>query len=208
MLTNRENINFYSMSSKNELDKMMLNIENILEPTKTHVKYKKEHNMYDDWDEYKHDKDKYQNLLEKVKLGEDLEINIFCAESNGRIIGHIVTVKGEKYIRDFLKKINYTKEIKNIEQYAILEAWVIQKEYRGIGFKMMYDYVLPQVLAEGTKKAFCSSSHARAFPVYDREGEVVYEGYNPSDHKMYYRLSKKWLIDIENLVEKRNKITK
>lgn len=192
-------INFYSISSKNEFTKIKSDLEKILEPTKLHVINKKENNMYDDWDEYEHDKIKYNNLLKKIEDGEDLEINIFCAEINGKIIGHVFMVRGEQYIRDFLNRINYKKNIKNVEQYAVVEAFVIQKEYRGIGFKMIYDHTLPNILKNGVKKILVSSSHAKAFAAYDRAGEIIYEGFHLSDHKIYYRLSKRWLIDIEKL---------
>lgn len=190
-------INFYSLSSKKDFDKIKFNLEKILEPTKLHVINKKENNMYDDWDEYEHDKAKYSNLLKKIEEGEDIEIDVFCAEVNGKIIGHVFMVKGEKYIREFLDKINYEKEIKNVNQYAVMEAFVIQKKYRGIGFKMIYDYTLPKILEKGIRKLLISSSHAKAFAAYDRAGEVIYEGFHLSDHKIYYRLSKKWMIDIE-----------
>ena len=54
------NIKYYSISSKDELDKIKLNLEKILEPTKQHVINKKQNNMYDDWNEYEHDKKKYK----------------------------------------------------------------------------------------------------------------------------------------------------
>lgn len=193
------NVKFYSISSRDELDKIKLNLEKILEPTRLHVIDKKENNMYDDWDEYEHDKKKYNNLLEKIENGENLEINIFCVEINGKIIGHVFMVKGEQYIREFLDKINYKEQIKDIEQYAVVEAFVIQKEYRGIGFKMIYEYVLPNILKSEVKKVLVSSSHAKAFSAYDRAGKVIYEGFHLSDHKIYYRLSKRWLIDIEKV---------
>lgn len=195
------NIKYYSISSKDELDKIKLNLEKILEPTKQHVINKKQNNMYDDWNEYEHDKKKYNTLLEKIEKGEDLEINIFCAEINGKLVGHVFMVKGEQYIREFLDKINYKEEIKDIEQYAVVEAFVIQKEYRGIGFKMMYEYVIPNILNNEIKKVLVSSSHAKAFSVYNRAGKVIYEGFHLSDHKIYYRLSKRWLIDIEKVAE-------
>lgn len=193
------NVKYYSISSRDELDKIKLNLEKILEPTRLHVINKKENNMYDDWDEYEHDKKKYNNLLEKIENGENLEINIFCVEINGKIIGHVFMVKGEQYIREFLDRINYKEQIKDIEQYAVVEAFVIQKEYRGIGFKMIYDYVLPNILKNEVKKILVSSSHAKAFSAYDRAGKVIYEGFHLSDHKIYYRLSKRWLIDIEKV---------
>lgn len=64
-------INFYSISSKNEFTKIKSDLEKILEPTKLHVINKKENNMYDDWDEYEHDKIKYNNLLKRIEDGED-----------------------------------------------------------------------------------------------------------------------------------------
>lgn len=195
----KEKIKFYSISSKNEFIKIKSNLEKILEPTKLHVINKRENNMYDDWDEYEHDKIKYNNLLKRIENGEDLEINVFCADINGKIVGHVFMVKGKQYIVDFLDRINYKGHIKNIEQYAVLEAFVIQKEYRGIGFKMIYDYTLPNILKTGVKKILVSSSHAKAFAAYDRAGEVIYEGYHLSDHKIYYRLSKRWEIDIDKL---------
>ncbi len=137
----KEKIKFYEISSKSEFDKIKSKLEEILEPTKLHIIHKKENNMYDDWDEYEHDKKKYNNLLNRIEDGEDLEIHVFCAEVNGKIVGHIFMVKGKQYIREFLDKINYKKEIENIEQYAVVEAFVIQREYRGIGFKMMYNDV-------------------------------------------------------------------
>lgn len=139
--------------------------------------------------------------MNRIENGEDLEINVFCAEIEGKIVGHVFMVKGEQYIREFLDKINYKKEIENIEQYAVVEAFVIQKEYRGIGFKMMYNHALPMILENGVKKILVSSSHAKAFVVYDRAGKMIYEGFHLSDHKIYYRLSKRWLIDIEKLIE-------
>ncbi len=193
------NIKFYSISSRDELDKIKLNLEKILEPTRLHVINKKENNMYDDWDEYEHDKKKYNNLLEKIENGENLEIDIFCLEINGKIIGHVFMVKGEQYIREFLDKINYKEPIKDIEQYAVVEAFAIQREYRGLGFKMIYDYTLPKILKKGIKKVFVGSSHAKAFAAYNRAGELIYEGFTLSDHKIYYRLSKRWLIDIEKI---------
>lgn len=201
MKTNKGDINFYSISSKNEFEKLKLNIEKILEPTQSHVIYKKENNMYDDWNEYEHDKKKYKDLLEKIKSGEDLEVSVYCAEVNDKIVGHVFMVKGEQYVRDFLNKINYKEEIDNIKQYAVVEAFVIQKEYRGLGFKMMYQYVLPRILENGIKKVLVSSSHAKAFPLYNRAGKMIYESFHLSDHKIYYRLSKRWLIDIEKLVK-------
>lgn len=201
MKINEENINFYSISSKNDLNKIQSNLEKILEPTKSHVMNKKENNMYDDWDEYEHDKKKYKNLLEKIQAGENLELTVSCAEVNGKIVGHVFMVKGNQYVKEFLDKINYREKIENIEQYAVVEAFVIQKEYRGLGFKMMYQHVLPRILEDGIKKVLVSSSHAKAFPVYDRAGKMIYEGVILSDHKIYYRLSKRWLIDIEKIIE-------
>lgn len=176
----KDNIRFCSISSRNELEKIKSNLERILEPTRLHVISKKENNMYDDWDEYEHDKKKYNDLIKRIESGENLEINVFYAEFNGKIAGHVFMVKGEKYIREFLDKINYKKEIENVEQYAVVEAFVIQKEYRGIGFKMMYTHVLPMILKNGVKKIFVSSSHAKAFVVYDRAGEMIYEGFHLS----------------------------
>ncbi len=196
MKIEKEKIKFYLLSSKKELARIKTNLEEILEPTKLHVINKKENNMYDDWDEYEHDKEKYHELINRIENGEDIEIKVFYAEFEGKIIGHVFMVEGEPYIREFLDSINYKKHIKNLEQYAIVQAFVIQKEYRGIGFKMMYEYVLPTILKSGIKKVFVSSSHAKAFVIYDRVGEVIYEGFHLSDHKNYYRLSKKWVIDI------------
>ena len=201
MKINEDNINFYSLSSKNDFNKIQSNLEKILEPTKSHVINKKENNMYDDWDEYDHDKKKYNNLLEKIQAGENLEVIVSYAEVNGKIVGHVFMVKGNQYVKEFLDKINYKKKIENIEQYAVVGAFVIQKEYRGLGFKMMYQHVLPNILENGIKKVLVSSSHAKAFPVYDRAGKIIYEGFHLSDHKIYYRLSKRWLIDIDKLIE-------
>ena len=201
MKINEDNINFYSLSSKNDFNKIQSNLEKILEPTKSHVINKKENNMYDDWDEYEHDKKKYNNLLEKIQAGENLEVIVSYAEVNGKIVGHVFMVKGNQYVKEFLDKINYKKKIENIEQYAVVGAFVIQKEYRGLGFKMMYQHVLPNILENGIKKVLVSSSHAKAFPVYDRAGKIIYEGFHLSDHKIYYRLSKRWLIDIDKLIE-------
>jgi len=197
MKIEKEKIKFYSISSKDELTKIKSNLEKILKPTKLHVINKKENNMYDDWDEYEHDKKKYNELINRIENGEEIEINVFCAELDGKIIGHVFMIKGEQYIREFLEQINYKKDIENIEEYAIVQAFVIQKEYRGIGFKMMYEYVLPTILKNGVKKALVSSSHAKAFVIYDRVGELIDDGFHLSDHKIYYRLSKKWMIDME-----------
>lgn len=202
MKIGKEKIKFYCISSKDELTKIKANLEKILEPTKLHVINKKENNMYDDWDEYEHDKKKYNELINRIENGETIEINVFCAELDGKIIGHVFMIKGEQYIREFLEQINYKKDIENIREYAVVQAFVIQKEYRGIGFKMMYEYVLPSILKNGVKKVLVSSSHAKAFVIYDRVGELIYEGFHLSDHKIYYRLSKRWMIDIEKSMER------
>lgn len=162
MKIEKEKIKFYLISSKNELSKIKANLEKILEPTKLHVINKKENNMYDDWDEYEHDKKKYHELINRIENGEGIEINIFYAEFEGKIIGHVFMIKGEPAIREFLNQINDKRNIENIDEYAIVQAFVI----------------------------------------YDRVGELVQEGFHLSDHKIYYRLSKKWLIDIEKSMEK------
>lgn len=197
----QEKIKFYSISSKKDFNTMKDNLEKILEPTRLHVINKKENNMYDDWDEYEHDKNNYNNLLKRIENGDNIEINAYCAEINGKVIGHVFMITGETYVREFLDKINYKKNIENIENYGVVGAFVIQKEYRGIGFKMMYEHALPEILKKQIKKVLVSSSHAKAFAVYNRSGEVIHEGFNLSDHKIYYRLSKKWLIDVEKLVK-------
>ena len=58
-----KNIKYYSISSKDELDKIKLNLEKILEPTKQHVINKKQNKISVDWNEYEHDKKKYNTLL-------------------------------------------------------------------------------------------------------------------------------------------------
>ena len=101
-------------------------IEKYLYPVKLYNIEKKDNNMYDDWDEYKHTNHWIKNIIKEIKNGKDDILDVYYLQQNNMVIGVIFSLSGSNLINEFLNKNN----IKTKKKSAQLSCFHILKDYR------------------------------------------------------------------------------
>lgn len=167
-------------------------IEKYLYPVKLYNVEKKDNDMYDDWDEYKHTKDWLLNIIKEINNEKVDTLDIYYLEENSIVIGAIFALSGDNLISDFLNKNNINTKKKS----AQLSCFHILKDYRGIGSKWLENEVFKDLKNQGIEEIYIKSSHNKALNLYSRLGNIIGDYIGISDHGLYQRYGYIYKIDL------------
>jgi GNAT superfamily N-acetyltransferase len=185
---------------KNELlnnkDKIQEMLPTLLNPVKKFNEEKIQLGMYDDWNEYLHDKNTYTQIAEKIEAGENYNLYAYYIEYNNEIIATVFFINSKETIENIVKNSKLETEV-NYKSSVQLSGFHITKEHRGIGMRWLKERVFPNLIENGYNTVYVKSSHYKAFSFYEKLGYKIGKYIGISDNKLYQRLGNIYVINIK-----------
>ena len=173
------------LSNQKEIEDILIKV---LKPVEKFNKEKLDSGIWDDWNEYLHDKKTYSQIAQEINNGEKYNLYVYYIEYNNEVIGTVFFINNKNTIENILQKCNLKGEDIDYQSSIQLTSFHIAKEHRGIGLKWLKEIIFLDLIEMGYINVFVKSSHYKAFTFYERLGEKVGEYIGISDNKQYQRL--------------------
>lgn len=169
---------FKKIDTKEQLEQTT---NQLLEVVADFVKEKQQNNINDDFNEYKHNKNKFSKLAKKVD-NQELTIFAYYIEDRFKAIATAFFI-----LERNASKFNSTAEMTCV---------YINKNYRGIGSTWLKNIIFPHLKSYNIQNIYVKSSHKKAFSFYEKFGRKVGTYCFKSDNNKYERLGNIYLINI------------
>lgn len=170
-----------------ETEKDFEKARTLLTPIQDWVNEKIENNMYDDWNEFEHNVEWLEQIKKSILNKSGDILYAYDLRDNKDVVGVCFVLAGKNSINNFLKSSDID-ELNEKSDVCKLGPFHIMRQYRGIGRKMLENYVFPDLQKKGLHTVYIKSSHNKALSLYDRLGERVGTYIGISDNKLYQRL--------------------